>query len=405
MAMKLFNLSALAMVFFLNATAQNVGIGTSNPTGPLSFANTLGNKLVLWGDGNNAHYGLGIQGSTLQLYSDIANSNISFGYGRSGSFTERARIYNSGLEGMYLNGRLHLRNGDPSNLGGGGGIWLYNPASTVQIGFIGTQNSLNIGFYGGNAGWGLTYNTVNSRVGIGNENPNAPLAFGPTLGKKITLYPGTTGDVGFGVAGNRLQIYSDNSNADVAIGWDGNGLFNERFAVKPNGALAVSSNTGNPGQVIQSNGAGASATWNSPSNWLYNNVQVMRQTGNNYTIPANTGEIVVPGIETGSFSINLPSANNKIVLNFTTFLGSTFCTFCEHSYASFNVRVFRNGTMQSNFIDNAQIVNGSNMTYSSGVELITGGAGTYTFSVSVNNSNAHNISVFASRLFIAAIPQ
>lgn len=397
----------LLLIFFLCTTgrAQNVGIGTTNPTGPLSFASQLGNKIVLWGDGNAAHYGLGIQGSTLQLYADAFNSNISFGYGRSGSFTERARIYNSGIEGMYLNGRLHLRNGDPANLGGGGGIWLYNPTNTTQIGFMGTQNSQNIGFYGGTAGWGFTYNIINSRVGIGNENPNAPLAFASTLGKKITLYPGATGDVGFGVAGNRLQIYSDNQNADVAIGWDGSGLFNERFAVKPNGALAVVGNTGTAGQMIQSNGAGAAASWSSPSNWLYNNIQVLRQPGNAYTISANATEVVIPGLETGAFSINLPASNNKIILNFTTYLGSTLCTFCNYSYASFNVRVFRNGLLQGNFIDNAQIVNGSNMTYSSGVELITGTAGTYTFSVSVNNSNTHNISVFASRLFIAAIPQ
>lgn len=402
---KLSAILLLSIIVCTTSIAQNVGIGTSTPTGPLSFASQLGNKIVLWGDGNAAHYGLGIQGSTLQLYADAFNSNISFGYGRSGAFTERARIYNSGIEGMYLNGRLHLRNGDPANLGGGGGIWLYNPTNTTQIGFMGTQNSQNIGFYGGNAGWGFTYNIINSRVGIGNENPNAPLAFGPTLGKKITLYPGATGDVGFGVAGNRLQIYSDNQNADVAIGWDGSGFFNERFAVKPNGALAVVGNTGTAGQMIQSNGAGAAASWSSPSNWLYNNIQVLRQPGNAYTISANATEVVIPGLETGAYSINLPSANNRIILNFTTYFGSTLCTFCNYSYASFNVRVFRNGLLQGNFIDNAQIVNGTNMTYSSGVELITGGAGTYTFSVSVNNGNTHNISVFASRLFIAAIPQ
>ncbi|QGW29667.1 hypothetical protein [Phnomibacter ginsenosidimutans] len=260
---KLFTNLLLGIVLSATSSAQNVGIGTNTPTGPLSFASQLGNKIVLWGDGNAAHYGLGIQGSTLQLYADAFNSNISFGYGRSGAFTERARIYNSGIEGMYLNGRLHLRNGDPSNLGGGGGIWLYNPGNTAQIGFMGTQNSQNIGFYGGSAGWGFTYNTINSRVGIGNDNPNAPLAFAATLGKKITLYPGATGDAGFGVAGNRLQLYSDNPNADVAIGYDAAGTFNERFAVKPTGALAVVGNTGLANQVLGSAGPTAAAQWRS----------------------------------------------------------------------------------------------------------------------------------------------
>jgi hypothetical protein len=104
----------------------------------------------------------------------------------------------------------------------------------------------------------------NGYLGIGNNAPNAPLSFPPVLGKKITLYPGATGDVGFGVSGNRLQIYSDNPNADVAIGYDAAGTFNENFAVKANGALAVSENTGAPGQVLTSKGNGAAATWMYP---------------------------------------------------------------------------------------------------------------------------------------------
>ena len=87
------------------------------------------------------------------------------------------------------------------------------------------------------------------------------LTFPPSLGKKITLYPGATGDVGFAVAGNRLQIYSDNPNADVAIGYDAAGTFNERFAFKPNGALAINGNAGTAGQILQSNGSGAAPTW------------------------------------------------------------------------------------------------------------------------------------------------
>jgi hypothetical protein len=112
--------------------------------------------------------------------------------------------------------------------------------------------------------------TENGNVGLGVTNPTNKLSFPPVLGKKISLYPGATGDVGFGVAGNRLQIYADNPNADVALGWDAAGTFNERFAVKPNGALAVVGNTGSAGQVLTSNGSGAAATWASPSAGQYN---------------------------------------------------------------------------------------------------------------------------------------
>ncbi len=116
---------------------------------------------------------------------------------------------------------------------------------------------------GGSLGERLTI-SPDGNIGINNNNPKTALSFPAVLGKKITLYPGATGDVGFGVAGNRLQIYSDNSNADVAIGYDNNGTFNERFAVKPTGALAVYGNTGSYGQLLMSGGAG-SPNWMSPS--------------------------------------------------------------------------------------------------------------------------------------------
>lgn len=246
-------------------SAQNVGIGTTTPTGPLSFANVTGNKLVLWGDGNSSHYGIGVQGGILQLYANQPADIIAFGTGSSTSFTERARIYRNsdGLDGMTLRGRLHLQNGNTSNAGGGGGIWLYKPDNTSIIGFMGTQNDRNIGFYGGPTQWGFTYDVTNGRVGIGNNLPNAPLAFAPALGKKITLYPGATGDAGLGMSGNRLQIYADNPNADVALGYDAAGVFNERFAFKPNGALAVQGNLGSPGYSLLSNG-NSGVSWAPP---------------------------------------------------------------------------------------------------------------------------------------------
>jgi hypothetical protein len=73
-----------------------MGIGTPDPTAPLSFPNSLGNKISLWGDAAGGHYGLGVQGAALQLYTDGSASNIVVGYGNSTSFTENARFYGSG---------------------------------------------------------------------------------------------------------------------------------------------------------------------------------------------------------------------------------------------------------------------------------------------------------------------
>jgi len=77
----------------------NVGIGTSTPAYPLNFAQTIGDKISLYGVG--AHYGFGVQNNLLQVHTDGAGSNIAFGYGSSSAFTENMRIQG--------NGNLHVR--------------------------------------------------------------------------------------------------------------------------------------------------------------------------------------------------------------------------------------------------------------------------------------------------------
>jgi hypothetical protein len=219
-------------------------------------------------------------------------------------------LNNPDYDGMILNGRLLLKNGSTDPIGGGGGVWLYKPDNSAQLGFMGTQNSQNIGFFGGPGAWGFTYDAINSRVGIGNNNPNAPLAFGAILGKKITLYPGSTGNAGLGIAANRLQIYSDNSNADVAIGYDAAGTFNERFAVKANGALAIMGNAGTQGQLLVSNGSGANAEWKSAGNII--------QTGNSgitsFLDLTGTGDNALPA---SAYTINL-SVPSRVILYYKT---------------------------------------------------------------------------------------
>ncbi len=76
-----------------------VGIGTTTPAFPLSFANTLGDKIALWGQGGN-HYGFGIQGALLQIHCDSAGADIAFGYGSSTSFSEVMRIKGYGRVGI-----------------------------------------------------------------------------------------------------------------------------------------------------------------------------------------------------------------------------------------------------------------------------------------------------------------
>jgi hypothetical protein len=122
------------MVFYTRNTPANlltekmtidgnghVGIGQPNPTYPLNFANTLGDKVALFVNGSN-NYGLGIQSGLLQIHTSAANEDIAFGYGSSGALTERFRIKGNGALAVNSNtgtvGQLLTSNG-----GGAAASW------------------------------------------------------------------------------------------------------------------------------------------------------------------------------------------------------------------------------------------------------------------------------------------
>ena len=206
----------------------------------LDMGSRLGNRVALYGGlGNSPKYGIGIQSSLMQLFTDTYNASIAFGYGNSYGFAERARIINQGEMGMSLTGRLQLRTGTNS-----AGHWLMNTANTANVAFIGLASDNQVGFHGtGGAGWGLTMNTANANVGIGlnGAQPLRPLSFPATLGEKILLYPGGTGEVGIGVYGNELRLHADNSNAKVSFGTQTNaGVYTENAKAERNGNYAFS---------------------------------------------------------------------------------------------------------------------------------------------------------------------
>ena len=134
---------------------------------------------------------------------------------------------------LEVNGRIRLRH-DGTNTAG---IW-YNKANNTDGAFSGMFSDTIWGQF--QSGWKFFYDMSNTKFGIGISNPASPLSFPAAVGKKISLYPGGTGDVGLGVFPNELRINSDNINADITFGYDNfNTGFTERMRVKGNGNVGI----------------------------------------------------------------------------------------------------------------------------------------------------------------------
>ncbi len=347
-----------------------VGVGTPAPGYRFTAVDT---GLVLRVQANNAGSTMASFGGAGSIVVDAPGvvggrlSLLDSGYLGLGRVTPTARLDVLGGNWDVVGGEGDVRIGDDATrlkfgiaLGGGG----TGAATIMEQGAPGAYNVLALGTQGNKV---LFVNGNSQRIGIGVDLPTAPLGFAAALGKKITLYPGASGDAGFGIAGNRLQIYADNPNADVALGYDVAGTFNERFAVKPTGALAVSGQVGTAGQVLQSNGS-AAATWVSPTNAAFNNVYQAAGTAGVSVNPGG-GEYAIPGL-TQTFSV---TGNAKVLVSFNVPCIAAYCLACGPSNIDLFVKV--DGV---NVFRNTQTMANTAFLQAAGTVLVTVTPGTHT---------------------------
>ena len=384
--MRQFFIGTILLFFAITSHSQNTGIGITTPRARLhvfngasgnitpfsplvveSNTNTYINLLspdanetsILFGKANNAASG-GI------IYNNFNTVN-GFQFRTDGNLT-RMLIRNNGDVGIGIGDAVPGATLDVHRGTNVGGTAIFRGTNHVSHFNYSTNEDTYI--RAGKANGFVILNDIpGGRVGIGTTNPNAPLGFPPALGKKITLYPGGTGDVGFAVQGNLLQIYADHPNADIAFGYDQGGAFTERFRMRANGAFMVNGSTGTAGQVLQTNGDGAVPTWSSPTNLLYSNTIVLPATTQIELTSSNI--VAIPGL---SYNFNA-ATNTKVLITFSIYTHSGTCIGCSSTDVFIDINL--DGGVAKRYVED--VANGATHSFA-GSALLQVGPGNHTIS-------------------------
>lgn len=242
------------------AESGNVGIGITTPGFPLSFSNSVGDKISLWGQSAN-HYGFGIQGALLQIHTDGAGSDVAFGYGPSAAFKETMRVKGNGNVGigttdpgatrLLIAGVTSWENGFglTGDSDDGVGMYLENKKGHKWYLLSGGKNTSV-----GNGGFGIYDSSAsayrlaiapNGFIGMGTTDPKRPLH---VVGHEVHS-GGATGGYSFGDRGTTPE-FVENGEGGKRWVWYAAGTSArlwtagmDRLTVNPNGHVELLSST------------------------------------------------------------------------------------------------------------------------------------------------------------------
>ncbi|MES2648264.1 MAG: hypothetical protein V4717_15415 [Bacteroidota bacterium] len=261
--------------------AQNVGIGTTSPTAPLSFGsvnNAYFQKMVFY---KNEQYpwpaaGLGTNGTSMafSMLGGVTNS-IAFGYGRSDAFNETMRV-------NYL---------------GNVGIGVKDPQNRLDVG-----NRMRIRWQNGVIAPGFQFR-----------------CYFPDLGGNV-------------YQNYYLGMMDDNS---VAMLSGGTTIF--RYWAN-NGALSLNGTDGFAGQVLVSNGPNATPSWKYMTHQDIYNYTTDFFEPNAYSL---TDKAPVAELVSFNRAIDLPRTS-KVSLDYSIPVSTSSCAFCGPT--DFDVEVKLAGT-------------------------------------------------------------
>jgi hypothetical protein len=342
--------------WFLVADGRNsrLGIGNRYPKFPLSFGNEGGDKISLYQDVNSNYYGLGIGNSTMQLMTPHNSSSIVFGYGLSNNFTENMRVGGNGnvsigtsdisLAGITVNKKVSATHAIFGSNTTGVAIESSSPGIGLNSYFNGTRKTIATGYSGylgtnptiggmqflvstlsNTAGASGTYKTAldikaDGKVGIGVTDPAYLLDIGERM--RIRGTPGFTAGIWLNNEANTALSSFIGMQAENQVGFFGFGSAGWGFLMNTQtGAISFGGNTGQPGQVLTSNGTGAAPGWQGGVGG--GKPFVLRPSANSPDL-GTSGRVDVPNM-VANFTLTVPS---QVVFNFKLSIANRGCIAC-----------------------------------------------------------------------------
>lgn len=227
--------------------AGYVGVGTTTPGFPLSFADVLGDKISLWGQSGN-NYGLGIQSALLQIHTDTSSADIAFGYGSSGSFTETMRVKGNGNVGIGTSqtaGRLNISEATGTTHGPNAGTVVIDHENSGGASSIVFRSKVNRG-----SDYGFIQFQDADTVGGAGEKARLVIGINNDADDHLILQP--SGNVGIGTTTPlyKLHVVASGGFADE----DGDGVANAA-----GGVPIIAQSSGTAFGIINGNGRPAFA--------------------------------------------------------------------------------------------------------------------------------------------------
>lgn len=336
--------------FIHNFRSGFTGIDNQNPSYPLSFKNSSGAKISLFDNENGGFYGFSTGFNSMIFNVPDYFGSFQFGTGKEENFNELMRFNGLGLLGIgstnpYLAGlTVDKKVGAVHAVMGSNTTGLSLESDYPGIGFNSYYNATRKAIQNGFGGY-IGVNPVSGGMVFG-VSPTSTAAHQNMI-VPTSMSIAANGNVGIGVsdpafkldAGGRIRVRAETSNTagiwfnnaanstlpafvgmqtDQQVGFYGTGTGWSFTMNTATGAIGFGGNTGQPGQILTSNGnAGA-------PQWKANPGAIQLAYCTSSTPYINDSMVPIPGL-TANITLNQSA---PVLFNFRVHIFGNICFGC-----------------------------------------------------------------------------